>query len=190
MAPSTMLKQSLCLLAIALAAQSTPTDKANGNACRFMPTDPQWPSAKTWNALNKTVHGQLIATVPIAAPCHDSTAPKGGLSRDWPKYDQQKCTELQERWLEPELQYVLQHITILHTPTDDHSDADPTSIMAPFFLGNSTCNPFQPRAAACNIGVYSQYTINVTSSADVAAGLKFAEANNIRLVIHLSLIHI
>ena len=126
MAPSTMLKQSLCLLAIALAAQSAPTDKAKGpNACRFMPNDPQWPSAKTWDALNKTVHGQLIATVPLAAPCHDSTAPKGGLSRDWPKYDQQKCTDLQERWLEPELQYVLQHrseaiiplLTIIAMPT-------------------------------------------------------------------------
>lgn len=185
MAPSTMLKQSLCLLAFALAAQSGPIDKANGsrNACRFMPTDPEWPSAQTWDALNKTVHGQLIATVPLAAPCHDSTAPKGGLSRNWPTYDEQKCTELQERWLEPELQYVLQHIRSYHTPTDDHSDADPTSIMAPYFLGNQTCNPFQPRAAACNIGVYSQYTINVTSSADVAAGLKFAEDNNVRLVI-------
>ena len=56
--------------------------------------------------------------------------------------------------------------------------------MAPFFLTDQTCNPFQPRAASCQIGVYSQYVINVTSSDDVAAGLKFAEANNIRLVIH------
>ena len=122
MAPSTMLRHSLCLLAVAIAAQSAPT--AN-NACRFMPTDPEWPSAKMWAALNQTVHGQLIATVPIAAPCHDSTAPKGGLARDWPTYDEQKCTELQERWLEPELQYVLQHrseaiiplLTIIAMPT-------------------------------------------------------------------------
>jgi hypothetical protein len=187
MAPSTMLKHSLCLLAVAIAAQSAPTDKANGprNAsCRFMPTDPEWPSAKTWNALNKTVHGQLIATVPIAAPCHDSTAPKGGLSRNWPAYDEQKCTELQERWLEPELQYVLQHARSCHSPTDDHSDADPTSLMAPYFMSTQTCSPFQPRSSSCQLGVYSQYVINVTSSADVAAGLKFAQDNNIRLVIH------
>jgi hypothetical protein len=116
-----MLKQSLCLLAVAIAAQSAPTVK---NACRFMPNDPEWPSAKTWDALNKTVHGQLIATVPIAAPCHDSTAPKGGLSRNWPAYDEQKCTDLQERWLEPELQYVPRSIeainpllTIIAMPT-------------------------------------------------------------------------
>jgi hypothetical protein len=69
-----------------------------------MPTDAGWPSAATWASLNDTVQGQLIATVPLAAPCHDGSAPKGGLTRDWPQYDEQKCTELQERWLEPELQ--------------------------------------------------------------------------------------
>jgi hypothetical protein len=79
---------------------------------------------------------------------------------------------------------VLQQVRSYQTPTDDRSDADPTSIMAPYFLTNLTCNPFQPRSAACQIGVYSQYSINVTNSDDVAAGLKFAEDNNIRLVIH------
>ena len=106
MAPLSTMKQSLCLLAIAIVAQAAPTPGKTNNGCRFMPTDAGWPSAKTWTSLNKTVHGQLIATVPIAAPCHDGVAPAGGLSRDWPKYDEQKCTELQERWLEPELQYV------------------------------------------------------------------------------------
>lgn len=106
MAPLSTMKRSLCLLAIATVAQAAPTPGKTNNGCRFMPTDAGWPSAKTWTALNTSVHGQLIATVPIAAPCHDGIAPAGGLSRDWPKYDEQKCTELQDRWLEPELQYV------------------------------------------------------------------------------------
>lgn len=63
------------------------------------------------------------------------------------------------------------------------SDADPASIMAPYFA-NQSCDPFQPRSGQCVIGTYSQYTINVTGSSDVAAGLKFAEDHNVRLVIH------
>ena len=58
-------------------------------------------------------------------------------------------------------------------------------MMAPYFMGgDKTCSPFLPRLASCQIGTYAQYSINVTSSADVAAGLKFAEDNNVRLVIH------
>lgn len=69
-----------------------------------MPTDAGWPTKDHWTQLNETVGGQLIATVPLAASCHDSTTPRQGLSRDWPAYDEEKCTALQDSWLEPELQ--------------------------------------------------------------------------------------
>jgi FAD/FMN-containing dehydrogenase len=72
---------------------------------------------------------------------------------------------------------------VMTPETDNRSDADPTSIMAPFFA-NQSCDPFQPRTRSCVIGTYSQYTINVTSASDVAAGMKFAEDHNVRLVIH------
>lgn len=55
--------------------------------------------------------------------------------------------------------------------------------MAPLFA-NQSCDPFQPRSRSCIIGTYSQYTINVTGATDVAAGMKFAEDHNVRLVIH------
>jgi FAD/FMN-containing dehydrogenase len=55
--------------------------------------------------------------------------------------------------------------------------------MAAFFA-NQSCDPFQPRERSCVIGTYSQYTINVTRASDVAAGMKFAEEHNVRLVIH------
>lgn len=54
--------------------------------------------------------------------------------------------------------------------------------MAPFFA-NRSCDPFQPRSAQCVIGSYVQYAINVSSAADVSAGIKFATEKNIRLVI-------
>ena len=43
----------------------------NGTAsCKAIPGDPQWPSRDTWNQLNQTVGGRLIASVPEAAVCH------------------------------------------------------------------------------------------------------------------------
>jgi hypothetical protein len=103
------MKSSLCLLAIATITLSAPTfsneTDPHLDGCRYMPADAGWPSAAQWTLLNETVGGQLIATVPLAASCHDAIAPKKGLHKDWPSYDENECTVLQERWLEPELQY-------------------------------------------------------------------------------------
>lgn len=63
-------------------------------ACRNLPGDPGWPSAATWAALNKTVGGRLIATVPLGTPCHD------------PKYNQAVCANLQAAWELPQTQFV------------------------------------------------------------------------------------
>lgn len=107
------MRSSLTLLAIATTATSLPTlneGDASSNGCRFMPGDAGWPSADQWSQLNSSVGGQLIATVPLAAPCHDSTAPRQGLARNWPTYDEEKCAELQDSWLEPELQCVLRSL--------------------------------------------------------------------------------
>lgn len=38
--------------------------------CRSIPGDTTWPSQSTWNRLNRTVGGRLVATVPQAAVCH------------------------------------------------------------------------------------------------------------------------
>ena len=35
--------------------------------CRTIPGDDAWPSKVDWDQLNQTVHGKLIATVPLAA---------------------------------------------------------------------------------------------------------------------------
>lgn len=54
--------------------------------------------------------------------------------------------------------------------------------MAPFFA-NRSCDPFQPRSAQCVIGTYVQYTVNISTADDVAAGIEFANKHNIRLVV-------
>ena len=125
--------------------------------CRCFPGDACWPSSATWNSFNKTVGGGLIATVPIASPCHDSFA---GVS-----FDAEKCAEIQANWPRPEL-----HDETTHSP------------MAAFFA-NMSCDPFTPREAPCVLGSYVPYAVKASGVADYRATIAFATKHNIRLVI-------
>lgn len=50
-------------------------------------------------------------------------------------------------------------------------------------IQNASCDPFTPASDLCVLGNIVSYSINVTSAEDVAAGLKFSEEKNVRLVI-------
>jgi hypothetical protein len=65
---------------------------ASAKDCHCLPGDKCWPSAEKWDALNSTVGGRLIATVPVGSPCHD------------PTYDAAACKELQTDWNFPQTQ--------------------------------------------------------------------------------------
>jgi hypothetical protein len=52
--------------------------------------------------------------------------------------------------------------------------------MAPYF---QSCDPYTSEASPCTIGNYVEYSINASSADEIAAGLKFAQQKNIRLVI-------
>ncbi|GME28821.1 FAD/FMN-containing isoamyl alcohol oxidase MreA [Neofusicoccum parvum] len=125
----------------------------SAQSCRCFPGDACWPAASEWQALNETVGGRLVATVPLAAPCHD------------PVYDASTCQTLRDNWLWPQ----------------QHYDSS-SSIMAPFFA-NRSCDPFAAEDSPCVLGTYVRYAINVSTTEDVAAGVRFAKEKNIRLVI-------
>lgn len=57
-----------------------------------------------------------------------------------------------------------------------------SSFVAPLFQ-NQSCDPFTPISKPCTLGNYVDFAINVTSAADVIAGVRFAQSQNIRLVI-------
>jgi len=59
---------------------------------------------------------------------------------------------------------------------------EPVDFVAPYFQ-NSTSDPFTPAEQPCELGNYVSYAINVTGASDVVAGLKFAERENVRLVV-------
>ncbi|TVY87034.1 FAD-linked oxidoreductase [Lachnellula willkommii] len=121
--------------------------------CKNIPGDAGWPAESDWDALNKTVEGRLIATVPIAHVCHD------------PTYLNQTCNTVREAWGLPDLQV-----------------PQPAEILAPIFQ-NGTCDPYSPESAPCRLGNYVSYSINVSNAADAIAGLQFSQKHNVRLVV-------
>ncbi|KAI0896945.1 FAD binding domain protein [Annulohypoxylon nitens] len=125
--------------------------------CRCFPGDSCWPSSAQWDSFNKTLGGKLIATIPIASPCHDGFP---GVD-----YDADKCTQIQANWARPEL-----HDQTTHSP------------MAAFFA-NLSCDPFTPRDAQCIIGAYVPYAVNASDAEDYRQTAAFATKHNIRLVI-------
>ncbi|KAK5997073.1 FAD-linked oxidoreductase ZEB1 [Cladobotryum mycophilum] len=143
---------SIRLLPFLIEVSKATTTKQTSQ-CRALPGTAEWPSSSAWVQLNSTVHGRLIATVPIGTPCHD------------PNYNQAACEALQQQWNLPQL----------HLPSS-------SSIMTPYFA-NQSCDPFTPESRPCVLGNYVSYAINVSSSDDVVSGLKFAKKNNIRVVI-------
>jgi hypothetical protein len=120
---------SVISLSLACTSLALPR-KTNGtyHSCRALPGDADWPSAHAWQAFNATVNGQLIATTPLAQPCHGDF------------YDVEKCESLKSQWDLPWIQYVqlsrrlptivrrLTHALALKTR---HRSISPGSRMAP-----------------------------------------------------------
>lgn len=123
------------------------------NDCYCLPGDSCWPSTSKWDALNSTVGGRLVATVPLGSPCHD------------PNYDADACAALQNSWTLPQT----------HLPSS-------SSVMQAYFA-NQSCDPFTSEATPCTLGNYVSYAVNVTSAQDIANTIKFARKNNIRFLV-------
>ncbi|WYZ35899.1 hypothetical protein EsH8_X_000546 [Colletotrichum jinshuiense] len=121
--------------------------------CKCFPGDSCWPATAQWDALNTTVGGNLIATVPLGSPCHD------------PTYDAATCATLQSEWQSSDL----------------HMESS-SSIMAPFFA-NQSCDPFQPQSRACLLGNYVVYAVDAKTTEHIQATIAFAKEQNIRFVV-------
>ncbi|KAI0179866.1 FAD-binding domain-containing protein [Hypoxylon sp. FL1284] len=150
---SALLPSLLLLLSAAKAADIRLPPRAQSPECKYLPGDANWPSKDEWAALNSTVGGRLIATVPLGSPCHD------------PNYDEELCASLQEQWL-----YSGVHLE------------SSSSVMAPLFA-NQSCDPWQPQSKPCTLGNYVSYAVNVSGPDDVIAALQFADEKNVRFVI-------
>lgn len=124
--------------------------------CKCFPGDACWPSNAAWEALNATVEGRLVASIPLAAPCHHD---------QYAAYNTQECATLQATWPLPQTHY-----------------QSPSSPMAAWFSNNS-CNPFLDASAPCSNAAYVKYAVKAANVADYQATLAFTDKHNIRLVV-------
>jgi FAD/FMN-containing dehydrogenase len=51
------------------------------------------------------------------------------------------------------------------------------------FFANQSCDPFLAQSRPCLVGNYPSYAVKVSNAQQVAAAVRFANDNNIRLVI-------
>ncbi|KAK1995543.1 FAD binding domain-containing protein [Colletotrichum falcatum] len=144
---------SYLAVATALVTLTSAAAVAPKQQCRCLPGDACWPSTASWDALNATVGGRLVATAPIGSPCHD------------PTYDAEACAALQSSWSNP----------LTHLPSS-------SSVMQSYFA-NQSCDPFTDRAIPCTLGNYVSYAVDVQSAEHVSSALKFAKDNNLRVVV-------
>lgn len=71
--------------------------------CRVLPGDLAWPDRHDWDALNATVNGRLIETVPLGRPCHH------------PNYNEEECQAVRKSWRRPHVQYASYLTTRKHS---------------------------------------------------------------------------
>ena len=86
-----LLGAAVCPFALAQASE-TATRRYTGGACKCFPGDACWPAEDEWGRLNNTVSGRLVATRPLASPCHD------------PYFDEAKCAAVRKEWFFPTIQ--------------------------------------------------------------------------------------
>ncbi|KAL4888988.1 FAD-binding domain-containing protein [Aspergillus ambiguus] len=121
--------------------------------CKCTPSDHCWPSESTWNSLNETVNGKLIANKPLGRPCFSGA-----------DEDSQLCEYVTGNWSDSwflEDSPVGYSYPLLQTCTPGIAALNPT----------------------CELGTSPVYTINATNEMDVVAGINFSKGNNVRLVI-------
>lgn len=81
----------LSLIISLVSGRSVPFSRFSTNTCKSVPGDAAWPSSVTWKALNETVHGRLIATVPLPSVCH---------LKPFGTYNEDACTAMKTAWLD------------------------------------------------------------------------------------------
>jgi hypothetical protein len=97
LAASALLLPSILALGLQQQLPARDLHSSQTAKCRTYPGDAAWPTAAEWHAFNQTIGGRLVATVPLAAPCHND---------EWAVYNNETCAALQHGWLEPQTQYV------------------------------------------------------------------------------------
>ncbi|KAG9258564.1 uncharacterized protein F5Z01DRAFT_670274 [Emericellopsis atlantica] len=123
--------------------------------CKSLPGDLLYPGKIEWKVFDLLTGGALIKTVPLGAACYDGE-----------HYDAAVCDYLLANW----------------SITETHVN-DPSSLMSPLFAG-ATCQPQNGALGEeCTLGGFPEYSVNVTTVAQIQLAVNFARSRNIRLVV-------
>ncbi|KAM7194560.1 FAD binding domain containing protein [Naviculisporaceae sp. PSN 640] len=143
-----------------------PQNTAVSKTCKTYPGDKDWPTERIWSLFNYLLgNGALIKTVPEAAICYPGWANQTA-------YSPSKCEGITSTWNNSTLR-----------------GQDPTSIRSILFQG-MTCMPpnytalfLGNQVGSCTVGGFPEYSINVSTVAQVQLAVNIARELDLRLVI-------
>ncbi|KAF7910257.1 hypothetical protein EAE99_011304 [Botrytis elliptica] len=135
------------------------TSSSSTQTCKITPADASWPSSADWAALNTSISGTLIKTLPPASSCYTGN----------PFNSTQNCSSVKTNWALASWQ--------ANTPE---------GIDYPIYANNS-CLPTDATGyqagKSCEIGGSPIYVVNATTEDQIATAMKWATERNIRIVI-------
>ncbi|CAD6456915.1 3e953730-ef10-4872-95e2-e05e853e76e3 [Sclerotinia trifoliorum] len=153
--PSHLIAVTLSLLPTIILA----TNFNSTQTCKITPADASWPSSADWTALNTSISGALIKTLPAASSCYTGN----------PFNSTENCSSVQTNWVLASWQ--------ANTPE---------GIDYPIYANNS-CLPTNATGyqagKGCEVGGSPVYVVNATTEDQIATAMKWATERNIRIVI-------
>lgn len=155
-----MFSKSPCLIPlVSLFLCVTITTAASISTCKTTPSDIDWPIESAWAALNASIDGTLIKTLPPASSCYVGN----------PFNSTNSCESVGSDWGFAAWQA-----------------AQPEGIDYPIY-GNNSCLPLNAtgyiESRGCSIGASPQYVVNATTEQQIATALAWASRRNLRIVI-------
>jgi hypothetical protein len=136
--------------------QETRNDGYANEQRHQIPRDSCWPSPSVWDSFNASIAGKLIANTPPAIPCYPG-----------PAFNADTCAALVTELTDPN--FITNSTVALDFPT---------FISCPVI--NITAGDIPGR---CTLGQAPVFTVDAHDAVDVAAGVNFARAHNLRLVV-------
>jgi hypothetical protein len=125
--------------------------------CKTTPHRSSWPSEHDWQALNSSIDGRLLKTVPVASSCWSGN----------PFGSQVSCDTVEDGW----------GSGLFHLD-------QPESIDSPLWANNSCLPPTASgydKKQGCELGGLPEFIVNATQECHVATALKWADERNIRV---------
>ncbi|KAH8929984.1 FAD-binding domain-containing protein [Atractiella rhizophila] len=113
-----------------------------------------WPSKPEWEALDASLSGRIIESLPPARFCHGDI------------YDEEKCAEAKANWDVSEWKTV-------------QAGGYPGG--ADYGYGDDLCTPHTPKEAPCKLGKIPPLMAEVASAEDVIKSLAFASKHNLNV---------